>query len=451
MSKIVKLVSQNVKKVRAISITPDGNMVVISGANGVGKSSLLDSILYAMGGGSTIPAKPVRKGQTKAKIEVDLGDLVVRRTFTAAGGTALTVTTAAGVPQKSPQEILDRMVGKLTFDPLAFMRMKPPEQEKLLKDLAGLDFTKLDQERAKVYEDRTAVNREVKSLEARLAVVGTVPDGTPDAEVSAGEIMEEQRKAAATNSANQIKRGELTNSAGALRNLAGSVNDWTKEIDRLKRNLAEAEAKLVQAMEDQKSASEEHAKLKAEVDALVDVDLSGFADRLKEVEQQNKFVRQKKSRADLRKQITEKKAEADELSTRTDEIDGEKRTAILEAKFPIDGLVVSEEGGVMFDSLPLDQASTSGQLKVSLAIGMALNPKLRIVLMREGSFLDADSRKYVADWAEKNDMQVWLEVVGDGGETAVVIEDGMVAGAAEEPEADKPSEPKVDDEPPLLI
>jgi len=49
--KIVKLTAENVKRLRAVEITPDGNTVVISGRNGQGKTSVLDSIWFALGGG----------------------------------------------------------------------------------------------------------------------------------------------------------------------------------------------------------------------------------------------------------------------------------------------------------------------------------------------------------------------------------------------------------------
>ena len=46
--KIVKLTAENFKRLEAVEITPDGNTVLISGRNGQGKSSVLDSILAAL-------------------------------------------------------------------------------------------------------------------------------------------------------------------------------------------------------------------------------------------------------------------------------------------------------------------------------------------------------------------------------------------------------------------
>lgn len=116
MNKIIKLTAENVKRLSVVEISPEGNVVTIGGRNGQGKTSVLDSIEYALGGNPS-DTMPVRSGEESAKVVVDLGDIVVKRTFTAAGGTSLTVTNADGVKQASPQAILDKLTGRLTFDP----------------------------------------------------------------------------------------------------------------------------------------------------------------------------------------------------------------------------------------------------------------------------------------------------------------------------------------------
>ena len=47
--KIIKLQAENIKKLRAIEISPDGPVVKITGKNAAGKSTVLDSISWALG------------------------------------------------------------------------------------------------------------------------------------------------------------------------------------------------------------------------------------------------------------------------------------------------------------------------------------------------------------------------------------------------------------------
>jgi len=99
--KIVSLKSKNVKNLKAVEITPEGNTVILTGKNGAGKSAVLDSILYAFSGKS-IPTKPIRNGEDNAKVEIDCGDFTVTRTF-GKKGNALKIETKTGDIKKSPQ------------------------------------------------------------------------------------------------------------------------------------------------------------------------------------------------------------------------------------------------------------------------------------------------------------------------------------------------------------
>jgi hypothetical protein len=93
----------------------------------------------------------------------------------------------------------------------------------------------------------------------------------------------------------------------------------------------------------------------------------------------------------------------------------------------VPGLGLSDDG-VTFGGLPFAQASSSEQLRVSVAIGLALNPKLKVLLIRNGNMLDDDSLKAVAAQAEEAGAQVWCEWVTSNPEgVSVMIEDGRVA------------------------
>ena len=83
--KIIKLEAENIKRLVAVEITPDGHMVQISGRNGAGKTSVLDAIWWALAGADAIQAKPIREGETTAHITLDLGEIVVERSFTSKG------------------------------------------------------------------------------------------------------------------------------------------------------------------------------------------------------------------------------------------------------------------------------------------------------------------------------------------------------------------------------
>ncbi|MGN8821735.1 hypothetical protein ACTNC1_12740, partial [Atopobiaceae bacterium HCP3S3_A4] len=96
------------------------------------------------------------------------------------------------------------------------------------------------------------------------------------------------------------------------------------------------------------------------------------------------------------------------------------------ATFPVEGLGF-DETGVTFKGVPFSQASSAEQIRVSLAMAMALNPTLRVIRILDGSLLDDDSMQMVADAAKEGGYQVWIERVSDPSESAIVIEDGEVS------------------------
>jgi hypothetical protein len=82
--------------------------------------------------------------------------------------------------------------------------------------------------------------------------------------------------------------------------------------------------------------------------------------------------------------------------------------------------------------LPFEQASTSQRIMASVKVGMALNPKLRLLVCQHGSDLDNDTLDALDQVVKAGDFQCVVEVVTrsvyDEQRCAVVIEDGRVKG-----------------------
>ena len=424
MSKIIQLKSSNVKRLQAVEITPSGSMVIIGGANGQGKSSVLDSIQYALGG-QPDASMPVRAGEDKAMIVVDLGDIVVRRTLTAAGGSTLVVSNADGQRQLSPQTILDKLTGRLTFDPLEFSRQKPAVQAETLRKLVGLDFETHDQQRQKLYDKRTEVNRDVKNASIKLTQLPHFPDA-PEQEQSLETVLTKQREASEKNTTNARIRRAAEELAESISGTQNRVFSFEKDVEEARQKLRDAEKGLVEAQANLTLLHGEYEKATKLVGELQDVDLTSFKKQLTEMEEANRHVRANKARMEANAAFKAKEKEAEKLTAEIDEKDSYKRKATNNAKYPIAGLSFSTAGGVTFNDIPFDQCSSAEQLRVSVAIGLALNPTLKVLLIRDGSLLDDESMKAIAVMAEEAQAQIWIERVGTDDETAVIIEDGRV-------------------------
>jgi len=426
--RIVKLEAENVKRLRAVSITPDGAVVRIQGANGAGKSSVLDSIAYALGGEKLCPAKPIRRGQDRARVVVELDeDLVVERRWSE-GGSKLEVRTKNGLKHPSPQKLLDGLVGRLSFDPLAFLRLKPTEQAETLRVLSGVDLSGFDKARALAYQRRTEWNRQVAQLKARLAAMPEIE--APDELVSSADLLAEQERRNAQRSAIARTRQARYDEQEAIEQQEREAAAMEGSIEQARQKLARMEELLSGIRASIQSRTERLIAAAPEFNALVDPDMTEIPGKLREVEAVNERVRQKKARAAIAGELQGSQEQAEALDKEIASIDEQKEKTLAEAKFPVAGLGFTEEG-VTLEGLPLEQASSAEQLRVSLAMSIALNPKLRVMLIRDGSLLDEKSLAAVAAMAEQNDCQVWLEMVAPGATCGVVIEDGAVVGAEE--------------------
>lgn len=382
--RITKFEAENFKRLKAVDITPDGNTVVIAGRNAQGKSSVLDGIMAALAGkaGSKELVRPIRDGESKARVVVETEELRIERKWTPSGSTVTVGPKDGNAKLNSPQAVLDKLIGSLSFDPLAFAEAPPKQQVETLIDLVGRErFDEIASDRKSAYDDRTIANREVKSLQARVDAfpadvpkVGTVEP--VDVAAVADELGTARRKAELT---------ERWHEAKAV-------------LDRI-----EAEARSLPATRP--------------VDEL--------ATLLADAQRVNDLAAKAAQRGDLVKDLNAAAAEAARLTQQIEELDQAKAELIAQADLPVAGLTFDEDG-VEFNGVPFIQSSAAERLKVSVAMAMALNPELKVICIRDASLLDTESKNALVELAVEHDYQIWYEVVADASQVGVVIEDGQV-------------------------
>ncbi len=402
--RVITLKAENVKRLRAIEITPEGDTVIIAGRNAQGKSSVLDAIWMALAGadGAKETPRPIRDGEEQASVELDLGDLIVTRRWTKAG-TNLVVAAKDGARYSKPQTILDELIGKLSFDPLAFAEQDAKVQLRTLLDVVDLPFdpVTLDMQRKGIYDQRTEINREGKRLESVLSEIPVVPGDTPDEEVVASEL---------ASALGDLERRHAQREQ-AQENLKRLDREWARlkgEVDEIEKGISVA---------------------RAELDKYVDLeDPEMYQQELDRIDETNAAVRAKHDRERVSKEMSRLKEDSLSLTEKLEAIDREKADAIEKAEMPLDGLSFDEEG-VLYRGIPFAQVSDSERLRVSLAIAMALNPRIRVIRITDGSLLDSENMALIGEMASAHDFQVWIERVDETGEVGITIEDGAVAGA----------------------
>lgn len=464
--RVTELHAENIKKLRAVTIEPTGDIVQITGANEQGKTSLLDSIIWLLGGADGVQAAPIRAGETEAFISGVLGPdkpLTVVRTFKLkpvtdpetgeeTGETKVTtkvqVTTEEGAKFPKPQELLDALLGALSFDPLAFTNMKPADQVKVLRGFVRdpetgtptIDFDAIEKANKADYEARAEANRDAKKARAAAGGILVTPEDIAKrspidiaaleaALVEAGEMNAGRERTIATVDRMVAAEGEHRKREQNARNLAASKQRDAAELRRRATALDEEAENLL------REAAIEHDAADAKLAEIGAIELPEITDtvaitaKLREAREFNADIerdrRMLERRQTLEREAAEAEARSAALTKAIEDRQAEIRKAIESAPIPVPHLTFGPDG-VFLEGIPFDQASKARQLRTSVAIGSALNPRLRVMLIHDGSLIDDNGMKALAEFAKAQDMQIWIERVTGSGEVGFEIEDGAL-------------------------
>ena len=210
--KILKLSSENIKRLQAVEIEPSGRIVKLTGKNAAGKSSVIDSIWYACGGKDSLPGSPIRRGEDFAKVQLTLdGDppITITRTFTGKDS-YLKVEQGEGFKASSPQKLVDGLIGRLSFDPLEFTNDSPAKQLETLRELSGIDTRDVEFEVAQLFEARAGANKAVKQHKALTEdAMSRLPSDCPTGVVSLSALADRLDEARGVNAKNASQRSAL--------------------------------------------------------------------------------------------------------------------------------------------------------------------------------------------------------------------------------------------------
>lgn len=404
MVKINQLEVENLKRIKAVTVTPAENgLTVIGGKNGQGKTSTLDAIAWGLGGEKFRPSNPMRDGSViPPTIKITLSNgLIVERT---GKNSSLKVTDAEG--QRSGQQLLNDFVEQLALNLPRFMNASSKEKANTLLAIIGVgdQLRQLEQTEQELYNQRLLIGREA---DRKRKYADELPwfDDVPDTPVSASELIQQQQEILARNGENQRKRDQ----AGYLLQQKNMLHSQLKELqekyDEVCRDCDIA----------QKSAMELQDESTAELEANIQA-----------IETINAKVRSNLDRAQADEEARHYSAQYMEMSTKIDRVRQEKLDLLNNAALPLPGLSV-QNGELTYNGNQWDCMSGADQLRVATAIVRALNPQCGFVLMDKLEQMDADTMRIFGDWLEQEGLQVIATRVSTGDECSIIIEDGYVS------------------------
>jgi chromosome segregation ATPase len=435
--KITAVSISNFKRLEQVEIVPaaDRELVLIAGKNAQGKSSILDALTAAFGGKRQQPTDPVRHGADEAEVFLELDDgLSIRRAIRADGSGTLEVRDRNGTV-RSPQALLDKLVGTRFLDPLAFLQLPAKEQRatlmKLIPDAARID--ELDIKRVRAFERRTEIGRELTKAEGELERLKPLPVGEAIdvAKLTAEEraIADERRKVDQLEAAAEKTRGEAEAVDHRRQINDHAISKLEAELAALRNQRTAIEAELATAEARAAAANDAWGHARGNWEATEER-RDKVAGELARAGEHNRAVFEaeahNKRRAEAEAAVAKHTTERDELTKVLKTIDERKAKVLAAAKLPVPGLAVGDDG-VLLNDVPFAQASGAERLRVALALAGAASPGLDDVWIRDGALLDEDSLVALAELAKGAGKRFWIERVGTADPGAIVIQDGKVA------------------------
>ncbi|MGT2802959.1 hypothetical protein Javan253_0016 [Streptococcus phage Javan253] len=408
MVTINKLEIENVKRIKAVKIEPSpAGLTVIGGNNNQGKTSVLDSIAWALGGNKYKPSQAAREGSMvppTLRVTMSNGLIVERK----GKNSALKVIDPAG--NKAGQQLLDSFVEELAINLPKFMESTPKEKSQTLLKIIGVGdkLAELERQEQEYYSQRHAIGVIADQKEKFAKEIPYYPDA-PKEMVSISELIQQQQEIFAINGENARKRQNVDR-------IRQEYDQSILEVDRLRKLLAEAEAKTNQLSEDLKVANMDAVDLHDQSTAEIEENIAN-------IEQINLKVRTNLDKDKAEEDAKQQREQYNALSAKVEEMRQAQRDLLANADLPLEGLTVSD-GNLLYQGQEWDNMSGSQQLMVATAIVRKLKPDCGFVLIDKLEQMDTITLEQFGKWLEQEGLQAIATRVSTGDECSILIEDG---------------------------
>jgi len=414
---ITELQVEAFKAIKAVHLSPEATgLTVVGGRNGQGKTSVLDAIAYALGGGKRRPSNPQNDSSVNPpSIRIVLSNgLVVTR-----GGKtgALSVTDPTGA--RSGQKLLDGLISELALDLPKFLQSNSRDKAKVLLQLLGIDseLARLGQDEKRLYEERMFVGRATDSKTAYARELPEYPDA-PEEPVSIQDLLSQHSAILSANAECDRLRGQAADL------------DQRRRIAEIR--CIELRRQLQQADEELESITNQRdrAIMASEGFPCERQDTTEIEHQIASFEATNQQVAVNAAKRTAEDVAAQHRARYDDLTNEINRVRDARLSLLAGADMPLPDLTVDAEGELLYRGRQWDCMASSEQLMVAVAIVRRLNPQCEFVLLDKLEQLDVVTLQEFGAWLENEGLQAIATRVSTGRECTIIIEDGLQQGTS---------------------
>ena len=202
---ITRLELENIKRIKAVQMEPtETGLTIIGGNNNQGKTSVLDAIMWILGGDRYRPSEPHREGSVTppyGKITLSNGLVVERK----GKHSDLKVIDPTG--NKAGQQLLNEFISQFALDLPKFMNGNNKEKADVLLQVIGVGdkLYELERKEKELYGQRHTIGQIADQKRKHAVELPVCPDAPEDL-VAPTELIKQQQEIVASNGENQKKR-----------------------------------------------------------------------------------------------------------------------------------------------------------------------------------------------------------------------------------------------------
>lgn len=425
--KITALEAENVKRIKAVALTPSPTgLTLVGGNNNQGKTSVLDALAWALGGERFRPTAAQRDGAiapAHLKVTLSNGVVVERKGKNA----SLTVTDPTG--RRSGQQLLNAFVEPLALDLPRFMDASDKEKADILLRIIGIgaELHTRDLEIKGLYDKRTFTGQLAAQKKHFAEEMISYPEA-PDEPVSASELIRQQQDILARNGENQRLRAQYAELEQQVQQCVDELKRTRERIATLQQLADELDAKHTKLFNQRETARKTVSQLQDESTAELEASI-------RDIEETNRKVRANLEKSRAEDEAAQYASEYDRLTESIQQKRADRMALLNGADLPLPGLSV-EDGVLTYKGKHWRDMSGSDQLRVAAAIVRRLNPDCGFVLLDKLEQMDMTTLQEFSAWLEAEGLQAIATRVSTGSECQIIIEDGMVKDAV--PPEEKP-------------
>lgn len=467
----------HIKNLFGISETElDGRSIEVTGSNGVGKTSIIDSIKYALTNDSSRDYV-IKNGESEGEIfiETDTGLTIDRKKRV--NQADYKSIRQDGKPVQSPEAFVRELFTPLQIDPVKFTQMSRQEQNRIILDLIefdwdlnwikekfdeipqGVDYQQnilqvlndIQSEKGVYFQTRQDINREIRNKTAFISdIAKDIPQGFQAEKWEAYDLSEAYTKITKAQEYNsRIERAKLFKDSYdnkirgyqaemeiAVSNLKSAITaereQLTSEIERKKAEIKAAEDKLNSLSDKiadktkifESEYREKVAKLDSDIKVANEyigkqaVDISAMQTEVKTAEEMKKHLNEYRRMKSMQDELEALEEHSKALTSKIElarELPGE---ILKTATIPVKGLTV-KDGIPLINGLPVSNLSEGEQLQLCVDVALSKPNSLQIILIDGAEKLSEKNRLALYEKCKEKGLQFIATRTTDGDDLEV--------------------------------